>query len=202
MDKDSQRNHIRKILDKLNERYRHNVAISTALKLQESSIWEKIRCLLCYLSFGNELDMDSLIEQAIKAGKEVFVPRVNGDHIDFLEINSPIQPRNKSLDIREPSAEARRWDGKLEEKMSVAVLVPGLCFTLQGHRLGRGGGYYDKFITQCREAARQSSTPPPLFLGTCYREQLVGTIDMKEHDQTMDGILSGNELYIPGRDKI
>ena len=62
------------------------------------------------------------------------------------------------------------------------VLVPGLAFSRAGHRLGRGGGFYDRFLTGRARNAHK--------LGICFASQLVDCIPTEEHDVVLDAVIS------------
>ena len=62
------------------------------------------------------------------------------------------------------------------------VLVPGLAFSRAGHRLGRGGGFYDRFLTGRARNARK--------LGICFASQLLDRIPTEEHDAVLDAVIS------------
>ena len=64
------------------------------------------------------------------------------------------------------------------------VLVPGLAFDLQGNRLGRGGGYYDRCLAVLRASAKC-----PQIIGLCLKEQLISEIPVEIHDQKVDKVL-------------
>ena len=62
------------------------------------------------------------------------------------------------------------------------VLVPGLAFSRRGHRLGRGGGFYDRFLTGRGKNACK--------LGICFAFQLLDAIPTEEHDAVLDAVIS------------
>ncbi|MEI6806203.1 MAG: 5-formyltetrahydrofolate cyclo-ligase [Myxococcaceae bacterium] len=64
------------------------------------------------------------------------------------------------------------------------VIVPGLAFDLQGHRLGRRGGYYDRFLEILRKA-----TSTPEILGLCLKQQMILEIPVEHHDQKVDRLI-------------
>lgn len=63
------------------------------------------------------------------------------------------------------------------------VLVPGLAFDREGHRLGRGGGYYDICI-----AALKKAPAPPKIIGLCLEQQVITKIPIENHDQKVDAL--------------
>ena len=74
----------------------------------------------------------------------------------------------------------------------VLVAAPGLAFDREGNRLGRGKGYYDRFLARARAAAAGVSV-----IGVCLTEQLVTAVPHGERDQRLDGIVTENETIIP-----
>lgn len=119
--------------------------------------------LLCYVSYGSELDTRDLIREALRLGKQVYVPRVMPDHqMDFFRIDSPkeLQPGFRGIpeppegalvyrDMEEigeaaglmPESQAQCRDGG-----RALMLIPGVAFDPYGNRLGYGGGYYDRYL--------------------------------------------------------
>lgn len=72
--------------------------------------------------------------------------------------------------------------------------MPGLAFDRAGRRLGRGGGYYDKFIAAARRRAEQRGWPAPLLVALAFRAQLVGEVPVEEHDARVDAIVTADEV--------
>ncbi len=124
---------------------------------QDSAILQQFRGLseyrnasliLAYVSYSSEVDTHALIEQALRDGKRVGVPRCAEEHkMHYLEIQSfdDLEPGYKG--ILEPSA--RLATPLTAEDMAGALcLVPGLAFDPLGFRIGYGGGYYDRFLAK------------------------------------------------------
>jgi 5-formyltetrahydrofolate cyclo-ligase len=62
------------------------------------------------------------------------------------------------------------------------ILVPGVAFTHEGFRVGRGGGYYDRFLAEPQLHARR--------LGVCFARQLVPSVPLEAHDQRVDRVIA------------
>ena len=84
-----------------------------------------------------------ILEQALRDGKQVAVPKVYGDTMHFLLLEDLTQVAKGYAGIPEPIA-----DGPVAQDPAALVLMPGLAFDPQGHRIGYGGGFYDKFLAQ------------------------------------------------------
>jgi 5-formyltetrahydrofolate cyclo-ligase len=104
------------------------------------------------------------------------LPRVEGDVMRFY-CYSPESLRVGAFGIDEP------LDTPLVEPWEIDLMVvPGVAFTNDGARMGRGKGFYDKYMSHCDFRAHK--------VGVCFREQLVDNIPTEPHDIRMDCIIS------------
>lgn len=103
--------------------------------------------VLAYVSYGNEVDTRAVIESALASGKRVAVPRVlpHKHKMDFYEIDGMGDLEEGFKGILEPRRGLSSPLGTVDLLGSVC-LVPGLVFDAEGHRIGYGGGYYDRFL--------------------------------------------------------
>jgi len=133
-----------------------------------------------------EIDTQPLLEAALKDGKSVFAPKVQAEKLIFCRIFSPHGPWHKgSFGIREPAS----GEG-IAAEFPALVLTPGIAFDRDGKRLGRGGGYYDRFFAELDKGRREY-----FALGLCLDSQLVNRVPVMPHDKKMDGLLTGTGLY-------
>lgn len=101
--------------------------------------------LLCYVSYGSELDTRELIREALRLGKKVYVPKVGENHrMDFFRIGALEELQPGFHGILEPPDTARSYVGEGAER--TLMLMPGVVFDLYSNRLGYGGGYYDRYL--------------------------------------------------------
>lgn len=101
--------------------------------------------LLCYVSYGSELDTRELIREALRLDKEVYVPKVGENHrMDFFRIGALEELQPGFHGILEPPDTAQIYVGEGAER--TLMLMPGVAFDLYGNRLGYGGGYYDRYL--------------------------------------------------------
>lgn len=103
--------------------------------------------VLAYVSYGNEVDTRAVIESALTSGKRVAVPCVlpHKHKMDFYEIDGMGDLEEGFKGILEPRRGVSSPLGTVDLLGSVC-LVPGLVFDAEGHRIGYGGGYYDRFL--------------------------------------------------------
>jgi len=75
------------------------------------------------------------------------------------------------------------------------VLMPGLGFDLSGGRLGRGGGYYDKFLDGAFNKAAQDGRDPPLLVALALREQVIPCVPTEGHDRRIDILVTADGIH-------
>lgn len=153
-----------------------------------------IRTLLAFFPHGREPDVLPLMRQALASGARVALPRVSGDSMAFHLVESADGPCvSGAFGIREPPESAPvlfprkpdQPDASPAIAFPVLVLVPGLAFTLRGERLGRGGGYYDRFLSAFLGYFRDRRAGISLA-GVCWSEQLFDSLPVETHDVRVD----------------
>ena len=123
----------------------------------------------------DEVQISPLAE---KLACRVVLPRVEGDGMEFYDYTADALAEG-SFGISEPQG----GEPCRVEEIDLMV-VPGVAFTASGDRLGRGKGYYDKYLS--REGFRA------YCVGVCYAHQLVTQLPVEPHDRRMDEIVVGN----------
>lgn len=140
-----------------------------------SQAYRDARTIYGYLPYNQEVRTVPMLEQALRDGKQVAVPKCYGDEMKFILMTDLSQVEKGYAGIPEPIA-----DGPEAEDETALVLMPGLAFDPQGHRIGYGGGFYDKFL---------SREPGHPTLALCYEFQMLPHLDTEEHDIPVDTVL-------------
>ena len=128
-------------------------------KFAATEAYRKAKTIYGYMPYNQEVRTVPMLEQALRDGKKVAVPKCYGD----------------DAGIPEPIA-----DEPVAHDETALVLMPGLAFDPQGHRIGYGGGFYDKFLS------REPNHPT---LALCYDFQMLPHLDTEEHDIPVDTVL-------------
>ena len=145
-------------------------------KFLQTEFYRDCRSIYAYLSYNQEVRTDALIRRAIQDGKRVAVPKVYGEtDMRFLWLDDPARIAPGAYGIPEPVD-----DGPEADDPAALVLMPGLAFDPQGHRLGYGGGFYDRFL---------AAEPHPT-IALCYAFQLLPQLETEAHDIPVDAVLS------------
>ena len=92
-----------------------------------------------------------------------------------------------SWNIKQPAEDEVREEG-LEQGLDL-ILMPGLAFTEDGKRLGRGKGYYDTYLEKAIKAAKVAGKAAPKTIALAFKEQIVEDIPMSEHDKVIDKVI-------------
>lgn len=128
-----------------------------------------------YLPYNQEVRTVPMLARAIREGKRVAVPKVYGEEMKFIYLEDLNQVAPGYAGIPEPVA-----DGPVAEDPTALVLMPGLAFDRQGHRIGYGGGFYDKFL------AKEPEHPT---IALCYDFQMLDYLETEELDIPVDHVL-------------
>uniref|UniRef100_K1PXR6 5-formyltetrahydrofolate cyclo-ligase n=1 Tax=Magallana gigas TaxID=29159 RepID=K1PXR6_MAGGI len=140
-----------------------------------------------YLSRDDEVDTKVIIQTLLKHRKEIFVPFYKGDTMKMVPLNSwqdyERMPET-AWKIKQPEDGETRLDALSLGGIEVLV-CPGLAFGQNCSRLGRGKGYYDKYIETCKQKGSY-----PFMVGLAFNEQVTkGDLALDENDQYLSVVL-------------
>ena len=111
-------------------------------QLLQHPFYQEAKVIATYLSFPHEFQTQELIEQALKDGKKVLIPKTYPKgRMDFV-VYDPQQLVKTSFGLLEPQGNLEVVDASQID----LIHVPGLAFTTEGYRIGYGGGYYDRYL--------------------------------------------------------
>lgn len=146
-----------------------------AEKFYHTPAYQAASTIYGYLPYNQEVRTVPMLEQALRDGKKVAVPKCYGDEMKFIYLDDLTKVSKGYAGIPEPIA-----DAPVAHDETALVLMPGLAFDPQGHRIGYGGGFYDKFLS------REPNHPT---LALCYDFQMLPHLDTEEHDIPVDVVL-------------
>jgi len=166
---------------------------SLAGKLFETSWWSNGQWLFIYIPMGGEVDTRFIVSRAYREGKQVAIPRMEGEDLAFYFYDG----RTESLlpnqfGILEPDPAWKPVDPFVPTGKRLLILTPGLAFDRQGRRLGRGKGFYDRFLCGLRKAHPAGSGS--WAVGLAFAEQLVERVPVSDHDELLEGIVTDREV--------
>ncbi|KRM96589.1 5-formyltetrahydrofolate cyclo-ligase [Liquorilactobacillus aquaticus DSM 21051] len=153
------------------------------IKLYESlfadSIWKTAQVVGVTLSSDNEIDTKPIILQARLQSKKVCVPRTRDQYqMDFFKLESRTVIRKNDFGIYEP----RENINLIQKKEIDLMIVPGIAFSLMGDRVGFGGGYYDRYLSDFKGTTVSLADPLRLYEDRTWR--------LEKTDQQIDKIVT------------
>jgi 5-formyltetrahydrofolate cyclo-ligase len=165
---------------------KQDASLSICSQLSSIASIEQADSIFTFLPLVDEVDLLSLIELWIDESRTVCVPLMNWEAktmrpglLTSLAQDSLVETRHGIL---EPKAKH-----PLPSDCIDVVLVPGVGFDPTGGRLGRGGGFYDRFL---------ANTRPPIVIGVCFEEQIVEAVPREPHDQCMSAVVTPTNVLV------
>jgi 5-formyltetrahydrofolate cyclo-ligase len=131
-----------------------------------------------YYPIGSEILTQDIIQELLSDAKEVFLPKVIGDKMEFRKITDFSSLENGSFDIMEPK------DGCQADNELDVIIVPTVAITPEGVRLGYGHGFYDRFLAENKT----------ITISLTLEKQIVKNIPRTEYDKTMDWIVTEDRI--------
>ena len=143
--------------------------------------YKKAEILVAYCPLKSEVDVSTLIDKALEDGKIVLLP----DEIPgmFRQAKENWRAHLIKLKNKTYTIDTNQILNIVEINATMLVLVPGLAFTEDGARLGRGAGYYDQFL---KKAGGGKITT----IGLCRKAQLLGALPQQPHDQSVNMVIA------------
>ena len=137
--------------------------------------YQEAKTIYGYLPYNQEVRTVPMLEQAMKDGKRVAVPKCYGEEMRFIYMDDLSKVEKGYANIPEPIA-----DDPVADDKTALVLMPGMAFTKDGKRMGYGGGFYDKFL---------AAEPDHPTVALCYAFQMVEDLPTEDYDIPVDCVL-------------
>lgn len=139
-----------------------------------SDAYKNAKTVYGYLPFNQEVRTLPLLQQALADGKQVALPKCCGRQMRFVLISDLHRIRPSAFGAPEPME-----DSPVAADPAALVLVPGLAFDAAGHRMGYGGGFYDRFL---------AGEPGHPTIALCFDFQMLPHLKTEPHDISIDTI--------------
>lgn len=151
-----------------------------------SELWRDAKVVVAFAAIRDEPATRGVMERALSEGRQLFLPRVHPTEagvMQMLAVESleSLEPGRFGV-LAPPSGNPEALAAATEQAL---VLVPGVAFDLRGHRLGQGGGYYDRFLS-----GLDAHAGPRVSVGLAYEDAIVGRIPKGEHDTRVEWLLT------------
>lgn len=175
MDKGALRRQIRQRKREMSPEQIESASAQLRQMFVDTEQYKQAKTVYGYLPYNQEVRTVPLLEQALRDGKQVAVPKVYGEEMRFIYLSDLSCVEKSDMGIPEPVA-----DDPVANDPTALVLMPGVAFTKDGKRIGYGGGYYDKFL---------SAEPDHPTVALCYDFQIVEQLPTEEYDIPVDLVL-------------
>ena len=147
-------------------------------KINKIFVFRDAQKIGAYYPIGSEILTQDIVQELLSKGKQVFLPKVIGDEMEFRKIQDFSSLEKGSFDIMEP-----KEDCAVDNNLDV-ILVPTVGISPKGIRLGYGHGFYDKFLAK----------NPTKTISLTLEKQIVKNIPKSEHDKIIDWIVTEDRI--------
>ncbi|HWB19598.1 MAG TPA: 5-formyltetrahydrofolate cyclo-ligase [Phycisphaerales bacterium] len=179
------RTRVRSVIASLSEDFRHIASVSASARLTSLAQCQAASYIMLYMPLPDEVDVTPIAVRCFQRNQSICVPRVDWDRKEMhpVEIKSL---DNKTLHTDAHGLRQPTVGTPIPVDMIDLVIVPGLAFDLNGTRLGRGAGYYDRFLARLR--------PSALRVGIAFDQQITDPLPVAPHDQRMNLIITDKRI--------
>ena len=151
-----------------------------AQKVSQLPEFQNAKRILAYADYNHEVMTGFIIEEAWKQGKEVAVPKVVGQDMVFYKLTDFSQLEEGYFGIPEPArGEIIQWEDAM-------MIMPGVAFDPQNHRVGYGGGFYDRFLEKHPMIKR---------VAVAFEFQILTSVPTEPTDISPEIIVTENTIY-------
>lgn len=165
------------------------------IELYNFDLFKKASCVLSFVSYGTEIKTNQLLDIILNENKMLCLPRTENEKMEFYYINSDEdfseQTELGEYGITVPKSNQDKLDiNSIPDK--TLIIIPGLAFDEQGNRLGKGKGYYDKFLAELFSTSEKEKILG--IVGYCYDFQIIDKVITEPNDIPVDYIISDKRI--------
>ena len=165
------------------------------IKLYNFDLFKKAECVLAFVSYGNEIKTGQLLDVIFNEKKRLCIPRTENNEMDFyfLKQEKTISEQTElgEYGVTVPFSTLEKFDYENIPENTM-ILVPGLAFDRNGNRLGKGKGYYDRFLEKLLSSPTKENILG--FVGYCYDFQIIEKVITEENDIPVNYVVSDQNI--------
>lgn len=165
------------------------------IELYNFDLFKEASCVLSFVSYGTEIKTNQLLDIILNENKMLCLPRTENEKMEFYYINSD-EDFSEQTEIGEygitvPKSNQDKLDiNSIPDK--TLIIIPGLAFDERGNRLGKGKGYYDKFLAELLSTSEKEKILG--VVGYCYDFQIIDKVITEPNDIPVDYIISDKRI--------
>lgn len=176
MNKTELRNEIRNRKRQFTDEKLRELSFAVIQRLLKHPRLRGARTVMLYYSLPDEVCTHTIVDSLLMSGKRILLPRVTGEGtMELRRYTGPRDLARGAYGIMEPTGDVFNDYASID-----LAIVPGMAFDPSGNRMGRGKGYYDRFLPHLNNAYK---------IGVCFPFQIVQNIPTDKHDVRMDEVL-------------
>lgn len=181
------RTRMRTIVESISEEEIQRMSAAISRRLTGAGFFDVASTVMLYLPLPREVDLTCVALRCFQDGKTVCVPRVDWNErrmtaVEILGFEDEFEVRRHG--VREPV------NGRPVALDEIdLIVVPGLAFDTAGRRVGRGGGFYDRFLSQPLVRSCRAKV-----CGVCFDSQIIDAAPVEPHDARVDVVATDRRL--------
>lgn len=184
-DKTAIRQAMRAELSEVSDQQRHEASAEACSRLTALEEFRQARTIMLYMPLAMEIDVTAAALRCFQLGKTVCVPKVDWERCDMIavEVN---EFDDHFMDMDEHGIRTPRFGQPVLPLLINLIVAPGLAFDANGRRLGRGGGYYDRFLTRLHARA--------IKIGIGFDFQIIEAVPIEAQDIALDVVVTDRRV--------
>lgn len=181
------RNQVKKRLQSIDKDTYESYCERINKRLFKHAFWKQSETIALTISRGREIETSMIIEEAWRQNKKVVIPKCYPDQfkMEFRTFESESQLEIVYFGLKEPIVSKTSL---IKAQDIDLVIVPGICFDREGFRIGYGGGYYDRYLSEYKGQT----------ISLAFETQIVPSIPVEPYDMPVHQILTEKEVIVPG----
>lgn len=176
MEKSEIRGEVRRRIKELSPEQKSVGAAKIFGLIEQNSHFQNSECIALFAAMKDEVPTEYALKEWLRVGKRIVVPRVEGDIMRFYNY-SPDRMQTGAFGIEEPIGDVEVPANEID-----LIIVPARAFTRSGERLGRGGGFYDKYMSLSGFRAYK--------IGIAFNIQIFESLPCDTHDIRVNEVVT------------
>lgn len=169
---------------------RQSLSHTACARLMPLPAFESAAVVMLFMPLSDEVDLLPLALRCFQKSKTVCVPKVDWVRKDMVAVEV-MSFDDHVMEVDEHGVRSPR-DGRPVLVSTIdLVIVPGVAFDAQGNRLGRGGGFYDRFLKRL--------APNTATIGLAFDQQIIDDVPVDERDIRVDMVVTDRRLTVSPR---
>jgi 5-formyltetrahydrofolate cyclo-ligase len=172
----------------LPESLRNHFSQIISRRLIETSFFKTARTIAFYSSTFGEVLTESMLEFAMSHQKSCYFPVLHENRLAFIQVHRHMKMKANRFGILEPAYDEKRLLSPHELDL---VILPLVAFDEKGHRLGMGGGFYDRTF-----GFKNRKKGKPWLVGAAYDFQKLPQVPRSNLDVLLDMVVTDKKVYV------